>query len=69
MVDRSVGVKKVAQMEFGMAATEGDTPGNLFMNQDAPTHRSMKGAMVETKVVDSTNNSIYFVSVICEGVS
>lgn len=69
MVDMSVGVKKVTQMKFDVASTEGKTPGNLFLNQDWNTHRSMKGAVVETKVVDSTNSSMYFINVIREGVS
>ena len=60
---------KTAQTEFDMAATKGDTPRNLFLNQDGPTHRSRKGSMVETKVVGSKNSSMYFINVILDGVS
>lgn len=65
----SARVKKDAQTKFDMAAADGETPGNLFLNQDRPTYRSTKGEMVETKVVNLSNNYMYFINVICDGVS
>ena len=67
-MDKSVGFGKVTQTEFDMAAAEGETPRNLFLNQDEPTHRSMKGAIVEAKMVDSRKRLMYFISIFCEGV-
>lgn len=69
MVDRSVGIIKVGQMELDMTANEEETHGNLFLNKDGPTHRSTKEAIVEVKMVDSRNRLIYFISIFCEGVS
>lgn len=69
LVDRSVRVKKAAHIEFDIAAAEGDTPGNLFLNQEEPTHQSTKGSIIKKKVVDSTNSYMYFMKVILEGVS
>lgn len=69
LVDKSEVVKKDAQAEFNIVGVESDMPGNIFLNQEGPTHWSTKGAIVETKMVDSTNNSMYFMKVIREGVS
>lgn len=56
-------------MEFDIAATKGDTLGNLFQNQVKATHLSAERAMVKTKVVGSRNRLIYFMKVVYEGVS